>query len=280
VALFHAGSGGGGGSSFGPADATFATAASSDLPSVVIAWTLAKVAPALAQAPSAGVELGGTLRDTATVSGGFSPGGSITFRLFGPDDTSCAGAPVFTDTVSVTGTGDYTSAPFTPTAAGGYRWTASYSGDASNDPVTTACSASVAVTQPPTPPAPPAPPEPPAPPALTLTGLSIAPKTFASSGVVTFRLSRPATVIYRVDAVLTGKLRRGRCTVSGASRKSGRRCIRYDELRRLTSVGVAGANSFSGLDAGSIGAGRYRLRVQAVDGADRTAETSVRFRIT
>ena len=35
----------------------------------------------------------------------------------------------------VSGTGDYTSAPFTPTAPGTYNWIATYSGDASNNSV-------------------------------------------------------------------------------------------------------------------------------------------------
>ena len=39
------------------------------------------------------------------------------------------------------GNGDYDSANFTPTAPGTYRWTADYSGDANNDPASSACNA-------------------------------------------------------------------------------------------------------------------------------------------
>jgi hypothetical protein len=59
-------------------------------------------------------------------------GGSITFNLYGPDNATCTGAPVFTSTVNVSGNGNYNSGNFTPTAAGTYRWIASYSGDLPN----------------------------------------------------------------------------------------------------------------------------------------------------
>ncbi|MDT4943098.1 MAG: hypothetical protein QOJ34_3187, partial [Pseudonocardiales bacterium] len=127
---------------------------------------------------------------------------------------------------------------------------------------------------------PPPPPPPPPPSVLALTSLNITPKTFApGTSVVTFSLSRAAAVTYRVDRLLEGKERGGRCTVSGASRKSGKRCIRYDQIAKLTSAGVAGANRFS-LDGKPFGAGRYRLRVIAQSGAESTPEASVRFRIT
>ena len=47
--------------------------------------------PTVSTNASAGVTLGGQVRDTATLAGGSSPGGSITFRLDGPNDASCCG---------------------------------------------------------------------------------------------------------------------------------------------------------------------------------------------
>ena len=38
---------------------------------------------------------------------GVSPTGQITFRLYGPDDANCSGAPAFTDTKTVSGMGSY-----------------------------------------------------------------------------------------------------------------------------------------------------------------------------
>ncbi len=75
-----------------------------------------------------------TLTDTATLSGGFRPGGTITFTLFYNGGTT----PVDTETVTVTGNGMYTTPsgfplPKTGTATGTYQWDASYSGDANNN---------------------------------------------------------------------------------------------------------------------------------------------------
>jgi hypothetical protein len=77
------------------------------------------------------------LEDTATLSGGYNPGGSITFTLVGPGS-----ATVDTEAVSVSGDGSYTTPtgyalPITNTGtvAGTYQWDASYSGDPNNKSV-------------------------------------------------------------------------------------------------------------------------------------------------
>jgi hypothetical protein len=98
-----------------------------------------QAAPTLATTASVGVPLGGAISDTATLSGGTNPTGTITFTLFGPNDATCTGAVIFTATVPVNGNGSYLSGSFTPTAAGTYRWIANYSGDANNAATTNAC---------------------------------------------------------------------------------------------------------------------------------------------
>ncbi len=115
-----------------------------------------KANPTLSTQASPSVLLGGPVYDTATLAGGNAPTGTITFRLFGPDNATCAGTPAFTTTATVAGNGGYSSASFTPAATGTYRWTAEYSGDAKNNGVSSPCNAaneSVAVTPfvPPTP---------------------------------------------------------------------------------------------------------------------------------
>jgi hypothetical protein len=95
--------------------------------------------PTIATQASPSVRLGGQLTDTATLGGGTDPTGTITFTLFGPDDITCSGSPVFTSVKTVSGNGGYTSDPFTPTAAGTYRWRAAYGGDGANGPVSTGC---------------------------------------------------------------------------------------------------------------------------------------------
>ena len=117
--------------------------------------TITPASPALVTTASAGGPIGTALTDQATLSGGASPTGSITFRLYGPNDASCSGAPVFTsNAIAVSGNGTYTSAPaFTPAALGTYRWIASYSGDANNAAIPGACnganeSATITTTSP------------------------------------------------------------------------------------------------------------------------------------
>jgi hypothetical protein len=69
-----------------------------------------------------------TLTDTAALSGGASPTGTIVFKLSGPDGFS------FTQTDTVTGNGSYTASTSGVTALGTYTWTANYSGDTNNSP--------------------------------------------------------------------------------------------------------------------------------------------------
>ncbi|HUQ77911.1 MAG TPA: hypothetical protein VM427_03420 [Patescibacteria group bacterium] len=101
--------------------------------------TVDKDVPAIATQASATVQVGGAIHDTATLSGGALPTGSITFNLYGPNDQTCVGAATFTSTVSVNGNGSYESADFTTTAAGTYRWVAIYSGDLDNASVAGGC---------------------------------------------------------------------------------------------------------------------------------------------
>jgi hypothetical protein len=88
----------------------------------------------------------GQLSDIANVSGlvSPSPAGNVTFRLYGPTDPSCADTPVFIDIRSLTvgadpTAGTATSAAFTPTEAGTYRWVATYNGDVNNASVSGTC---------------------------------------------------------------------------------------------------------------------------------------------
>jgi YVTN family beta-propeller protein len=96
-----------------------------------------KASPTIATQASPGNLLGAPVRDTATVSGGASPTGSVTFQLF--SDANCA-TQVFTSTNTL-GAGTATSDTFTPTAPGTYRFIASYSGDANNNAVSGPCGA-------------------------------------------------------------------------------------------------------------------------------------------
>lgn len=96
-----------------------------------------KAAPTISTQASPGGLLGAPVTDTATVTGGTNPTGTVTFRLF--SDGACT-VQVFTSTNALQGS-TARSGSFTPTAAGTYRWTASYSGDAVNNPVSAPCNA-------------------------------------------------------------------------------------------------------------------------------------------
>jgi uncharacterized repeat protein (TIGR01451 family) len=97
-----------------------------------------KLGPTVTTDAGADVVLGATLHDSATLAGGSSPTGKISFDLYGPNDGTCSTSIFHSETV-VNGNGPYQSTGFKPTAAGVYRWVANYSGDANNNPTTNAC---------------------------------------------------------------------------------------------------------------------------------------------
>jgi hypothetical protein len=112
----------------------------------------------LVTSATASVTLTNPISDTATLSGATATAtGGITFKLYGPFDASTdasgdtcvdsgAGANLVTTLGPIAigspnGSGDYvvSSGDYTPTAVGRYQWVASYSGDGSNSPASTAC---------------------------------------------------------------------------------------------------------------------------------------------
>ena len=101
----------------------------------------AKATPSLATTPGTGGTAGTVvLNDTATLSGGASPTGSITFNLYAPADTTCSGTPAYTQTIPVSGDGDYSTTNTTKASTPGtWNWTAAYSGDSGNNSVASTC---------------------------------------------------------------------------------------------------------------------------------------------
>jgi hypothetical protein len=77
---------------------------------------------------------GNKLTDTATLAGGYSPTGLITFKLYDPTSTLRD-----TETATVNGDKDYpTPTGFVPDMAGTWQWVASYGGDGNNTAVASA----------------------------------------------------------------------------------------------------------------------------------------------
>lgn len=104
--------------------------------------------PGLTTSATPSAPAGSPIQDTAHLTGGRAPMGTITFYIFGPNDTDCSGPPAtLPSQVPVSGDGFYTSAPFTPTETGTYRWIAHYSGDLNNGEYRTPCNASGETSQ-------------------------------------------------------------------------------------------------------------------------------------
>jgi YVTN family beta-propeller protein len=156
-----------------------------------------------------GVVLGASVHDTATLSSGYNPGGTITFKLYGPNDASCSHPPAISQTRPILGNGSYGSVDFTPTKVGTYRWTASYSGNINNEGAADPCNApheSVTVTK--------------ASPSLTtrasvVNGNRVGDRATLAHGVnptgqITFRLYRPGDSSCSMAPVFVNKV-----TVSG-----------------------------------------------------------------
>jgi len=103
--------------------------------------TVSKVLPTLSGVATAAAVVGTTITDSATLSGGFSAGGQLVFRAYGPGDTTCGGATKYEKAVAVSGDNTYSPAGFAPAAPGVYRWTVTYSGDPNNESTSTDCDA-------------------------------------------------------------------------------------------------------------------------------------------
>ena len=97
----------------------------------------AKASPTIATQASPGNLLGAPVRDVATLAGGSTPTGTVTFRLF--SDSSCT--TLVTTSTNAVSAGSATSDWFTPTAAGTYYWSALYNGNATNNTASSACNA-------------------------------------------------------------------------------------------------------------------------------------------
>jgi Big-like domain-containing protein len=104
--------------------------------------TVAQDLPTIGTTVSSGKAIiGGTGTDTATVSGGDSPTGTVTFYLFSPGTCPATGTSGFIDAemVPLSGGSATTGAETFSAGAGTYEWLAIYSGDTNNAGVGTAC---------------------------------------------------------------------------------------------------------------------------------------------
>jgi hypothetical protein len=100
--------------------------------------TVIRASPTIATVLSATtITVGGSVTDSATLTGGFSAGGSVTYNLF--SGGTCTGIPTVVSTVTVTAGVVPSSAAQTFASTGSFSWNAVYSGDANNNGATSAC---------------------------------------------------------------------------------------------------------------------------------------------
>jgi len=104
------------------------------------AVTVGKASPTIATTPNpASAIVGAALNDTAHVSGGSSPSGNVTFKLYGPADASCSGTAIYTKTVALSGSDAATTDGPASAVTGTYHWTATYNGDGNNNVASSTC---------------------------------------------------------------------------------------------------------------------------------------------
>src|SRR5207245_1605905 len=101
--------------------------------------TVNKASPAMTTSATATQTAGGTIQDTATLSGGTSPTGTVSFSIYGPNDTTCGGTATSAGIATVSGNGRYSSTALTAYTTLFRSWIASYSGDANNNAFATTC---------------------------------------------------------------------------------------------------------------------------------------------
>ncbi|HET7465187.1 MAG TPA: hypothetical protein VFL29_00860 [Candidatus Dormibacteraeota bacterium] len=96
-----------------------------------------KASPRISTTPNpTSAIVGATLKDSATLSGGFNPTGTITFTLYDPSN-----AVAHTESVTVAGNATYSTATgHNAGSAGTWHWKAEYSGDANNNAVASVAS--------------------------------------------------------------------------------------------------------------------------------------------
>jgi hypothetical protein len=105
--------------------------------SVCLPLTVGKASPTVSELVSATtIVVGNSANANATVSGGFSPAGTVTFSIF--TGSTCSGTTIANKIIALaSGTAGPFSVVFNST--GTFNWQATYNGDANNNPITSTC---------------------------------------------------------------------------------------------------------------------------------------------
>src|SRR5207249_575649 len=80
---------------------------------------IGKASPSISTTPNpSSGNVGVTLNDSANLTGGYNPTGSITFKLYAPSAATCSGTPAYQQTVALSGGSASTSPGFASNATG------------------------------------------------------------------------------------------------------------------------------------------------------------------
>jgi hypothetical protein len=196
--------------------------------------TVTKATPTLSTTPNptSGTVGVTALNDSATLSGGFSPTGSIVFSLWDPDQTCGTGTPRFSVSVALTANSATTTTGPVADKVGTWRWTASYAGDANNDPASSPCTAELVTIA--------------KAPSTISTAQTVYPNDSATvggtTGAVTFELYGPFADAASVVCSGTAKFSQTVAQSNGAAQTTN-----YPGASGVTAYGVVdGANSTEG----------------------------------
>ena len=124
-----AGGGGGAGSSFWETDAVGTSMEEDSTATAGLTVTVASPPSINTVQQSGSATVGSAVADEATVTGGDSPSGTVTFDLYA--NANATGTALFSDTQALSA-GSATSAGYTTTATGTDYWVATYNGDSNN----------------------------------------------------------------------------------------------------------------------------------------------------
>ncbi len=100
--------------------------------------SVSPASPSIASDVTQRLTVGTSFRVTATLQGGFTPAGTITFEIYRRVAAGCD-KPVAVGVVPVAGNGTFSSDPLVARQPGTYSFGASYSGDAANQGATDPC---------------------------------------------------------------------------------------------------------------------------------------------
>ena len=109
--------------------------------------TYVKAGPTISTSATVSAPIGSPINDVATLTGarGTPDKSTVTFNVYAASDSTCAtplnASPIAATSSSAGPPPTYTSAGYTPAAAGNYKWIATFAGDGDNNAVVGTCGA-------------------------------------------------------------------------------------------------------------------------------------------